>query len=506
MTPGARGWFTPGGGGATAITGAPLWRGTTVQVCGLWPFSVGVSAPLVGVPLGRHLQTGAAVCGDPISWFTRAKLIHNPSAFVLGKPGLGKSSLVRHIAVGLAGYGVTPLVLGDLKGEYVDLVEALGGQVIRLARGAGRLNVLDPGESVEAVARLSREADRLIQASDDAARAGDEAIASSFAARADQIAAAAAELRADALGRRLTIVSALITVIRRRPPSDRELAIIGQALRVLDRERGARTPVLRDLIEVIRTAPDEVREVAVDRGELDRYRDITEELEASLVAMVSGGRLGEIFGAETTTPMRRDAAVAFDVSGINESDSDLQAAVLLACWSTGFASVEVGQALADAGLEPRRNHLVVLDELWRALRAGEGMVDRIDALTRLNRAKGVGQLMVSHTMSDLLALPSEADRMKAQGFVERAGMVFLGGLPAQEMGLLTKAVPLTCAEQAMITAWQDPPSWDPDQGREAEPPGRGKFLLKVGGRPGIPFRVELTESELGINDTNKRWA
>ena len=36
------------------------------------------------------------------------------------------------------------------------------------------------------------------------------------------------------------------------------------------------------------------------------------------------------------------------------------------------------------------------------------------------------------------------------------------------------------------------------------PPGRGKFLIKVGGRPGIPVHVALTSVEDGLNDTNKR--
>ena len=51
------------------------------------------------------------------------------------------------------------------------------------------------------------------------------------------------------------------------------------------------------------------------------------------------------------------------------------------------------------------------------------MVDRVDVLTRLNRQRGVGLAMISHTMSDLLALPTDEDRTKASGFVERAGMV-----------------------------------------------------------------------------------
>ena len=36
-----------------------------------------------------------------------------------------------------------PLVFGDLKPDYVDLIAALDGQVITLGRGRGYLNVLD---------------------------------------------------------------------------------------------------------------------------------------------------------------------------------------------------------------------------------------------------------------------------------------------------------------------------------------------------------------------------
>ena len=47
----------------------------------------------------------------------------------------------------------------------------------------------------------------------------------------------------------------------------------------------------------------------------------------------------------------------------------------------------------------------------------------------------------------------------------------------------------------MLISWQDPPAWDPVAGVEAAPPGRGNFLVKVGGRAGIPFHVALTETE-----------
>ena len=84
-------------------------------------------------------------------------------------------------------------------------------------------------------------------------------------------------------------------------------------------------------------------------------------------------------------------------------------------------------------------------------------------------------------------------------------MVLCGGLPRGEMAQLTKAIPLSEKEQDMLVGWQDPPMWDSAAGREAAPPGRGNFLIKVGGRPGIPVHVELTNAELALNDTNKAW-
>ncbi|MBE1532872.1 ATP/GTP-binding protein [Actinomadura algeriensis] len=470
---GPRGFSRRGGGRSSYVEMPAEWRGTTVQVCGLWPFGAGSGTPMVGVPLGRELTTGATLCCDPISWFQRANLIHNPSVLVLGKPGLGKSTLIRRMVVGLAGYGVFPMVLGDLKPDYVDVIRAMGGQIIKLGRGLGSLNVLDPGATAAAAARLPERA--------------------------------RSKLIADSHGRRLNMVAALITILRGAPIADTERTVLHAALRVLD-ERHPGVPVLPDLIKVIDEGPEQLRAVTLARGDEARYRTAVDPLHASLLGILDGP-LGETFARQTTTAIQVDnpGGVCIDISGIDDADAELQAAVLLACWADGFGAVEAAHALADEGLAPQRNFFVVLDELWRVLRSGRGLVDRVDTLTRLNRQRGLGQALITHSMADLLALPDEADRLKAKGFAERAGMVICGGLPQAEMPMMNEVVRMSAAEQRMIVDWSTPPSWSTDLGQDGEPPGRGRFLVKVGGRPGIPFKVELTSAEKNVNDTNKRW-
>jgi hypothetical protein len=482
--PGPRGVRGPGRGRVSYVEAPPEWRGTTVQVCGLYPFAVGGGSPTIGVPLGRNLLTGATVCCDPLSWFQRARLILNPSMFLLGLPALGKSTLVRRMVIGLAGAGTVPLVLGDLKPDYVDTVRALGGQVIRLGRGLGSLNVLDVG---------------------------------ALDAAADQLTAAglhgeANALREEAHGRRCTLLEALVTLVRGSAPSDTERTVLSAALRILrDRHQGARatdpaapSPLLTDLVEVLEQAPEQVRLPTLDRGDLVRYRHVVDPLQRSVLSLIDGP-LGTVFARPTTERLRLDAtAVCVDVSGISANDVALQAAVLLACWSEGFGAVEAANALADAGLGPQRRFFIVLDELWRVLRSGQGMVDKVDELTRLNRNSGVGQAMITHSMADLRALRNPEDRDKAKGFIERAGLLICGGLPAQEVDELSEIVAFSRAERQQVTSWSTPPGWDV----ASLPPGVGKFLIKSGQRPGIPVHVDLTRAELdaAVHDTNKRWA
>jgi hypothetical protein len=63
----ARGYAGRGLGRASYVEAPREYRGTTVQVCGLFPWTVGSGAPTVGTPLGpghrrvRHLRPALLV-------------------------------------------------------------------------------------------------------------------------------------------------------------------------------------------------------------------------------------------------------------------------------------------------------------------------------------------------------------------------------------------------------------------------------------------------------------
>jgi hypothetical protein len=482
-----RGYMGPGGGRMNVVGRPVEYRATTAQVAGLWPWSVGAGAPLIGTPLGSHLHTGAPVCFDPMNWFLRGSFITAPSLFVLGLNGFGKSSLVRRIVLGGIAQGITPLILADVKPDYRKMVELVGGQVIDLGYGHGKLNPLAAGVLGSVVPML------------------------------DEFPALQLQVLQDLRARQVTLIAGLVELVRGARVRDYEETLIATALRILYRPGSGYTPdqppIMENLLEVIVGGGDELQ---LDAGADDpnEYQVAIKGLRRSLRALTQGP-FGAIFNGQTTVPIDTSAvAVCIDVSHIPTGDKKLKAAVMLACWADGFASVEAAHVLADADLGPQRYFQVVMDELWQVLGLGDFMVDRVDELTRLQRTIATALIMISHTIKDLQALGSEAAIAKALGFLERARAKIFGALPGEEINRLDSVVPFTSAEEEMVTGWSAPQALTgealkPGQQRPS-PPGTGKFLLKIGEdrRPGIPFHMEFTlsEKESGIHETNQRFS
>uniref|UniRef100_UPI0024559A4D hypothetical protein n=3 Tax=Nocardia TaxID=1817 RepID=UPI0024559A4D len=482
-----RGYAGPGGGRANVVGRPVEYRATTAQVAGLWPWSVGAGAPLIGTPLGSHLHTGAPVCFDPMNWFMRGSFITAPSLFVLGLNGFGKSSLVRRIVLGGIAQGITPLILADVKPDYRKMVELVGGQVIDLGYGHGKLNPLAAGVLGAVVPQL------------------------------DEFPALQLQVLQDIRARQVTLIAGLVELVRGARVRDYEETLIATALRILYQPGSGyapeKPPIMENLLEVIVAGGEELM---LDAGADDpsEYQAAIKGLRRSLRALTQGP-FGAVFNGQTTVPIDTSAvAVCIDVSHIPTGDKKLKAAVMLACWADGFASVEAAHVLADAGLGPQRYFQVVMDELWQVLGLGDFMVDRVDELTRLQRSIATALIMISHTIKDLQSLGSEAAIAKALGFLERARAKIFGALPGEEVKRLDSTVPFTATEAEMVTGWSAPQALTGEALRPGQvrpmPPGTGKFLLKIGEdrRPGIPFQMEFTESERlsGIHETNQRFS
>lgn len=526
-----RGFTGRAAGHSRVVSGPQEWQTTTNLSCGFNPNVVGAPSPVIGTPLGRHLLTGTDVACDALSWW-REGIISNPSAFILSLPGLGKSTLIRKMLMGHVAQGHVPIIAGDIKAEYVGFTEQVGGQVITLGHGHGTLNPLDAGALGSVIPILEAHREKLAAEQD-----AQTTSATGMGAPADNDEATTVHATQDSTkkkhvisdlkeldeliartkeqvhGRQVTMVTALVSLGRQSSVADWESMLISVALRELY-EGGQfgwdHPPVLQDLIDQLEAGSDELKNKGRARSN-EQWDQRIDNLALSLNSLMDGA-VGRIFAGQTTTPIDVNAtAVCIDVSAIDRGDKAVKAAVMMACWSASFGSIEASHLLADVGLGEQRYFAAALDELWQILSAAPGLVEQIDSISRLNRSSGLCQYQITHTCKDLEALPTEEDRKTAMGFIERAGMVITGGLPVDELDRLTGILSFSSAEAEMITSWSAgaPPKRARTRGAKATPPGRGRFMIKPSkdGAPGIPVQTMLFPTELKhrLHDTNQRF-
>lgn len=483
--PGFRGYRRPGGGWAGRLPDLDEFYGVSNQVSGgFWPFSTDMALPVSGVPLGRMLGSGSAVCCDPINWF-KDGIVSQPSMFILGLPAVGKSTLVRRIIWGLAAMGVNTIIPGDVKGEYIDLVRLLGGQVISMGTHSGSINLLDPGDVHSKLKMLHGESkDDLIK---------------------------------DYHNRQLSGIEIIIGIMRRNTNesiSETESNILSTALDVLfDRTKDdPSAPIISDLRDLIVNPPDAVRNelrtaaTYEDPDNEEVYKKETHRLVASLNGLSNPkGKFGSMFCMPTSDSIDTTRPVCYDISSLDGAEDAVVAAVLATTWSSAFAAKNAADLMAEAGLVKKQVHVMILDEMHRALKASPMMVDKFDLLTRLNRQWGFGQIMITHTFADLLSLPTQEQNNKARGFVERSAIKILGALYSSEVRKYLRGesgLQVFQREEDLLADWTTPISYSSG----ASVKGRGKFLIKTGNLPGIPINVQLCDMELsGFNDTNQKW-
>ncbi|MFF9070537.1 ATP-binding protein [Streptomyces sp. NPDC014891] len=480
------GWGGRFGGRAPVEDTGSVYTGPSSQAGGIYPFLLGSSLPPRGVPVGRDVLTGELVCLDPSGWTGR--LTTNPGVWVMSQPGAGKSALVKRVCLVYSALGHMMCVPGDVKGEYSEIVAALGGSVVRIGDGIGRINPLDSGPLKGRVKSLTTERRQALL---------------------------------DVLnGRRLETLVALLSTKHGlgRTPDEIERSALDTAVHVAsEAHRGGDDPVVADVVAVLRAAPEELRGKLAADGE--RYQDLTRSVIAGLDNLI-GGPLRGLFDGPTTVPLDISApAVSVDISALRARGNDVVSAGMIATWAYTYSSIDSARSI---GLMDRKL-VLPMDEMWRALRSGPGLVDAMDAISRLNRTTDDVTIYVTHSLLDVEALPTEQDRAKARGLMDRCDTWVIGASSDEELRRVTGKRSLTEQERAMIGSWSsatttgldiDPTSYEDDEvPRPAEEegarhPGRGKYLIKIGTRPGIAASMELTatEQQLYRTDTNQRRA
>lgn len=443
-----------------------IFTGVSRQICGLFPFVVGNVGVETGVPLGPNLVTGEPVCYSPLSWLG-ARLVPNPTVFIIAQPGVGKSALLKRLTAISAASGTKTIWLGDLKPDGPPLIKALGGQVITLGPGYDRINPLDPGPIEEAAGRLDANGDH----------------------------EAANSLREQGMTRRLQLVAALCELAAKKQLDAGANVILTMALQHLDHV--AEVPTFKDLIALLQSPSEDLVKDCYFPTEAAFYAQSL-ELTHNLMLMVNGPLRG-VFDDQTTTPLDMSApAIDLDISRLTDEAS--KSAAMIAIWGYTFALIDAQTALGEAGIIPEVNYAAVLDEMWNALRGAPGLVDRVDLMTRINRTKRVALYMSTHSIRDLEALPTAEDVAKAKGFIDRSGTVIIGAGVPDELEAIAERVSggLNQAEQTLVASWSSGDDFTPG----TQHPWAGCFLIKTGaGRKGIAVRVQLTDIERELYET-----
>lgn len=532
-------------GGADRVVGSMVEaRGTTNVVQGLYPWVIGSGSPMIGTPVGVHLATGEPVHLDLTGWMRRGGLITAPTALVLALNGYGKSSLIRRLQAGSIAQGHLSMVLGDCKPDFRVQTEAMGGQVVQVGDGHGKINPLDVGAMGTAIVMMTEAADFLDECQDVTNVACTDAVYTTFGPKLGaeweqasdwqrqqhvaNLRTAARSMRLETRRRQTMTVSSLVQLVRGTPIAEFEETMISSGIDVLYDDKGftdAHPPILQDLYDVICAPTDTLIEDAgiqpgrhadPTTGQLSserEYLDDIKPLRRSLRSLIRG-EFGEVFNGPSDVKLDLNApCIDVDVSNIPHSEaSPLRAAVLFACWSDGLGAVSAASRLADFGLARRRISQVIMDELWQVLQASPQMVSKINQLTRLNRQTATELIMITHSIADFSAVDGAAAVAEADGLVERSRVKILGAIPPKEIDRLRRVIDISDAEADMLTTWSAPPAIVGEGARPGEraplAPGTGNFLIKVGERgTGIPFHMFPTaaEQEAEVHNTNRAY-
>ena len=299
---------------------------------------------------------------DLIEAYHQGGLIDNTNMFVLGKPGNGKSALIKTLVWrSLAIYGSNRFFcIIDVKGEYRDLATEAGFVTLDLRPdGPTRINPLGrpatPGDE--------REAARTVR-------------------------------------HRVTMVAALCATQLGRAPTQEQEALLYAAMAEIDRLEQAQVEGghevqarLSTVVQLLRH-PTQTMADAIYASGPDEARAHAMPLAVALDGLLARSMRG-MFDGET--PLRLDPTetrgLVIDLSAVNDDDAALPLVMVAV---TGWL-----RELMRADWGPVRK-IQIFDEAWLVMKH-EAIVRYLQDTWKLGRSYGFANIAVLHRPSDLLA-------------------------------------------------------------------------------------------------------
>jgi hypothetical protein len=416
----------------------PRHRSTTAQMCAIYPGVVQAPLPQVGPLLGVDLSAGhGPLCWDPFEAYNH-QLVTNPSAFVMGEPGSGKSSLIKCWAAWQhALYGRSRwLTISDPKGEYRPLAERIGMSVIRLEPGGDtRLNPLEShtrfGSSADARERTQ---DRIVQA---------------------------------------TMLYSLAGTQLQRRPTPLERKVLRTVVDILGDHTTGPPAMLSDVLHLL-AAPTEAMCTATARTGDELVRDV-EEVRFGLDELCTGPLRGMFDGPSNVEVDWHGAGLVMDLSGVIDDERAMALAMVAAVsWSR-----QQRRRLGD------RQRINQNDESYYMYRLAE-TVEFAQERRKLGRAYGEANIDICHRPSDLSSQADDGSKVAkmATGLIADSSMKVIFRQAPSELAAAADMFNLSTTEVACISTAV-----------------RGRALWKIGDRSLIG-QHHLPPALHGLTDTD----
>lgn len=417
---GRRGRRKAGHGWAPTLPPLAGYQMTSEQTPVMWPLIAGDGLPPTGAPMGFDVLSGGSFYCDPMGWVNDDSIpVTNPNVFVFGKPGRGKSALVKAFMLRMIRFGYRSLVLGDVKDEYEDISRALGVEPYRIGPGLpGRINPLDLGP----LALDWEHQDRA-----ETARRG-----------------------AITFNRWLALIRGLVGS-QQVPFTPTEALMITHVLRDLTGWATGRTRLAPVTIPMVWKALDDPSEVLVENCRYDSRQDFFDRSRALRDALGSlcQGELEGLFDAPSTfQPNWRAPIQTLSLNPLHSAGNEAAVGIALMCLNSW------GQGIREMA-EPGDRRIVLRDEAWMQTRLGVEAVKTLDSNLRLSRNDGDIQLVTYHKPSDPLSAGDQGSQAAqiAKDLLHLADVRILLGQDAEVANELGHLLGLTRMQQDLVTGW-----------------------------------------------------